>query len=89
MPAGLYVMGWIVRDKTGGWEEVSATKKCPNWCGRTGGEGGSVPTGDCQLEAMMQSIQETQRHQQGGEILDREMGQASVVLYQTMYYVMF
>lgn len=25
-------------------------------------EGGRVPTGDCQLDAMMQTIQETQRH---------------------------
>lgn len=52
-------------------------KRYPDWCGRTGGEGGSLPTGDCQLEAMMQTIQQTQRHQQGGEMLHREMGEAS------------
>lgn len=48
--------------QSGGLGEVTAAEECPNWCGRTVGEGGRVPTGDCQLDAMMQTIEETQRH---------------------------
>lgn len=48
--------------QSGGWEEVTTAEGCPNCCGRTGVEGGRVPTGDCQLDAMVRTIQKTQRH---------------------------
>lgn len=46
--------------QSGGWEEVTAAEGCPNWCGRTGGKGGSVPTGGCHLEKLRDTNKEGQ-----------------------------